>query len=156
MDFEFYNADPPRTRLRWLLKPFRRLARRIQRPSFHRLRDLLTQLYNDNRELTAKLQLAEAGQATTAEQLAERFEGRLQTGLAGVAEQLEGRLQACLAGQAAAAEHLEGRLQTCQAGYETRQKVIAVDYLAMARRLARIEDLLIQSRTERKSGSAAA
>ncbi len=46
MDFEFYNHTSPRSGLRRLLVPVQRLARRVLRPMFHRLRDLLAHLYH--------------------------------------------------------------------------------------------------------------
>jgi len=59
MDFEFYNYTSPPTGIRRLLLPFQRLARRILRPMFNRLRDLLTLLFHrqeEDRRIIADLQ----------------------------------------------------------------------------------------------------
>lgn len=45
MDFEFYNYTSPPAGVRRLLIPMQRVLRRILRPMFHRLRDLLTLVY---------------------------------------------------------------------------------------------------------------
>ena len=46
MDFAFYDNDPSTGFGARLLRPFRRLLRRIQRPYFYRLRDLLAHLFH--------------------------------------------------------------------------------------------------------------
>ncbi|MGL6076607.1 MAG: hypothetical protein ACRC8S_20830 [Fimbriiglobus sp.] len=46
MNFAFYDFDDHPSRGARLVRPFRRLLRRMQRPYFYRLRDLLTWIYH--------------------------------------------------------------------------------------------------------------
>jgi len=117
MDFEFYNVDPHGGLLARSFRPARRFLRRIQRPYFHRLRDLLQWLFDRQIEtsrrqddFTVHLKMVE-----------DHYKARI--------DHLERSIS-----------HVGGELAAAQ-----REKaVFQTDYLAVTRRLARLEDLLIE------------
>ncbi len=116
MDFEFYNVDPPGGLMLRMLRPFRRILRRVQRPYFLRLRDLLQLLFHRYSEVVQR----QDDFATQLKMVEDHYKARV--------EHLE-----------RAAAHLHGSLTTAQ----TEKAVFQTDYLAVTRRLARLEDLLI-------------
>lgn len=103
MNFAFYDEPYQLRGWRKTVDLPRRLVRRLQRPFFYRLRDLLTFLYH--KQLEANMQAAELRQRLAA------------------AEQT-------IAEQRAAA------------------RAFAVDYLAVTRRLAHLEDLVLTIQAE--------
>lgn len=117
MDFEFYNwtSRPGRGR-QLILVPLQRAVRRVLRPMFQRLRDLLQHLY--------------AVQQTDSARVAE---------LAVRVAALETALQ-----------------QTSSALHQvtTSRRALAQDHLAMTRRVAQLEDLLLQTLASRPEPAA--
>jgi hypothetical protein len=124
MDFEFYNCDPPGGFKARLLRPFRRLLRRVQRPYFQRLRDLLQWLY-DRQVAVGQRQdvLATHVDAVHRHHLMVEVAHRARI------DQLE-----------RAVAELNDKLTVSQ----HEKAVFQADYLAVTRRLARLEDLLIE------------
>jgi len=117
MEFEFYNVEPSGGLMSRMLRPFRRLLRRIQRPYFQRLRDLLQTLYGQQ---TAQAQ-RQNDFATQLKTVEDHYMARI--------EQLEKTIA-----------HLHGVVGTVQ----NEKAFFQTDYLAVTRRLARLEDLLIE------------
>jgi hypothetical protein len=100
MDFEFYNYLSQPTGLRRMMLPMQRLARRVLRPMFNRLRDLLTLLFHRQEE----------DRRTIAD--------------------LQNRVTA-----------LEATVTQLTAN----RRAFQLDYVALTRRVAQLEDLLLQS-----------
>lgn len=116
MDFEFYNVEPEGGLLSRLLRPVRRVLRRIQRPYFHRLRDLLQWLF-DNQRVQAQRHDELAAHVKRLEQ---QYQARI--------EELERTI---------------GHANSALAAAQQEKTVFLTDYLAVTRRLVRLEDLLI-------------
>lgn len=100
MDFEFYNHTSPPVGARRLLIPPQRLLRRVLRPMFHRLRDLIQHLYDLRRGDEARV---------------------------------------------ADLTHRVAALEAALAQVTAARRALALDHLAMTRRLAQLEDLLLQA-----------
>jgi hypothetical protein len=124
MDFAFYDHDPDRRGLRSAVRPFRRLLRRLQRPYFHRLRDLLTFLYHTHLE-HQKREDDLTAHVTAAHDLATQRADALQR-------------------QVAELEWKNAELRREWEAARQQLRAFGVDYLAMSRRLAQLEDLLLQ------------
>lgn len=122
MDFEFYNVEPSRGFKASLVRLFRRLLRRVQRPYFQRLRDLLQWLSDrqtiaDHRhdDLAARLEAVHNHHLTVEVQHRERI-GQLERAITELNEKLT------------VSQH--------------EKAVFQADYLAVTHRQARLEDLL--------------
>lgn len=100
MDFEFYNYTSQPTGLRRLLVPMQRMARRILRPMFNRLRDLITLLFHrqeEDRRIIADLQ------------------------------------------------HRVTSLEATVTHLTANRRAFQLDYVALTRRVAQLEDMLLQA-----------
>jgi hypothetical protein len=100
MDAAFYNHDTSPQGLRRAILPASRLLRRVQRPYFQRLRDLLAMLWQQNRDRQCEIH-----------ELREKL---------------------------ATAERTIIDLHTSLRGFQ-------VDYTAVTRRMAHLEDLLLDT-----------
>jgi hypothetical protein len=104
MDFAFYHADPPPSLLGRAVQPLRRLFRRIQRPYFYRLRDLIAHLFHQQQAISHRC------------------------------DELAAHIHAV---DAALRDRVEAERTPLQ------PQAFTADYLALTRRLAQLEDLLI-------------
>lgn len=136
MDFAFYNEIGGRTFGAKALTPLQRMLRRVLRPVFFRLEELLRQFAAE--QVSTQQEMADlAKRLTRAEQTINRLIERLMEADRSAGELAE-RLTTTEAGLAAAEREL-ARLQQAQ----ELARPLEADYNALADRVNRVEDRMI-------------
>lgn len=173
MEFAFYNETGDATLGSRLFSPARRAARRLLRPTFYRLRDILERLAAEQaaagesaRDLARRLAKSEAGLAQARAEIAD-FRGRVADARAEIAafharvDDCNARLAEGLALLAAArtetadfhARLADARAETAEARSEVARlrkahdlaRPLATDYNSLALRVDEVEDRLVKS-----------
>jgi hypothetical protein len=143
VDLAFYNAAPSTGPLARLAGPARRLVRRLQRPYYHRLRDLLTQLFHTQEGAQRRMDDLSA-QCREIDQHARVRDGELAEAIRDLRRVVTELAARPVPVPVMAPPPPPPAAVKCPCPISPAQlQAVAVDYTALARRLVVLEDLLL-------------